>query len=271
MNLAFVNLALIGFLAGFIFSIPVAGPINIIITSNALGGRLRYCLRTAIGSSIIEFFYVLIIVYGISALYNLYKPLIPYLLLFGSVILILVGLRMLKMKLNFDKIESEKVIGDKIKNKGGMRTGIFVNLTNPSLFLGWLTSNFIIFSFVSSIGINVGGLDLLVNKNLNTFQEMTSDTKDKINLIDSTDNVLEKNPSTNESLHPLFLSSVYSISVAFGSFVWLFLYSKTVVKYRYKFKIEFLNLTIKLLSYLLIAIGVYLIYKAVTTFLVREI
>ncbi|MBK6914390.1 MAG: LysE family transporter [Ignavibacteriales bacterium] len=268
MTIAFINLILIGFFAGFLFSIPVAGPINIIITSNALGGRLRYCLRTAIGSSIIEFFYVMIIVYGISALYNLYQPLIPYLLFFGSIILILVGLRMLKMKLNFDNVDTEKVISDKIKNKGGMRTGIFVNLTNPSLFLGWLTSTFIIFSFVSSIGINTGGLDLLVNKNLNTFQEITGNTKDEINSPPLTSDIQEQSTSETESLHPLLLSSVYSISVAFGSFVWLFLYSKTVVKYRNKFKIEFLNFTIKLLSYVLISIGIYLIYKALTTFII---
>jgi len=268
MTIAFINLILIGFFAGFLFSIPVAGPINIIITSNALGGRLRYCLRMAVGSSIIEFFYVMIIVYGISALYDLYQPLIPYLLLFGSVILILVGLRLLKMKLDFDNVDSEKVISDKIKNKGGMRTGIFVNLTNPSLFLGWLTSTFIIFSFVSSIGINTGGLDLLVNKNLSAFKEITNDVKDEISSPDSTASVKEQIPSEVQNLHPLLLSSIYSVSVAFGSFAWLFLYSKNLVKYRNKFKIQFLNITIKFLSYVLIALGIYLIYKAVSTFLI---
>lgn len=260
MTIAFINLILIGFFAGFIFSIPVAGPINIIVTSNALSGRLRFCIRTAIGASIVEFFYILIIVYGISALYDLYQPLIPYLLLIGSIILITVGYRISKTKLDFENVESNKSISDRIKNKGGMRTGILINLTNPSLFLGWLTSTFIIFSFISSIGINTGGLDLLVNKNIGAFQNLSGNQSNNIveEQIDA-----QADPTT-EIIHPLLLSSVYSLSLAIGSFVWLYFYSKIVIKYRKKFNIKFLNMTVRLLGYLLIGVGLYLIYKSVS-------
>jgi len=112
-----------------------------------------------------EFFYVLIVVYGITALYTLYKPFVPYLLIAGSIILVFVGIKIIKTKLDVNNLESKTIMKDKIKNKGGFRTGILVNLTNPSLFLGWLISTFVVFSFASSIGLNTGGLDLIVNQN----------------------------------------------------------------------------------------------------------
>lgn len=145
-----LNLSLIGLLAGFILSIPVAGPINILITTNALLGKLRYCIMVAIGASIIEFFYVLIIVFGIVSLYELYEPFVPYLIFAGSIILLIVGARVMRTKFDLTNVNLKEIVKDKIANKGGLTTGIFINLTNPSLFLGWISSTFIIFSLASS-------------------------------------------------------------------------------------------------------------------------
>jgi len=77
-----ITVVLIGFSAGFIFSMPIAG---IIITSNALKGNLKFCLRTASGASIIEFFYVLIAVFGLAMLFSLYSSIVPYVLIVGSI------------------------------------------------------------------------------------------------------------------------------------------------------------------------------------------
>lgn len=90
------TLILVGFTAGFVFAMPIAGPISIIITSNALKGNIKYCIRTALGASIVEFIYVLIAVLGLSALFSLYSPLIPYLLLVGSFFLFLSVLKLLE-------------------------------------------------------------------------------------------------------------------------------------------------------------------------------
>lgn len=256
---SFITIIIIGFTAGFIFSIPVAGPINIIITSNALRGNLRFCLRTAFGASIIEFFYVLIIVFGISSLYSLYQPFIPYLLLAGAVILIFIGIRIIKSDF---KIDTENEI-EQEKNNGGFRTGIIINLTNPSLFLGWLTSTFIIFSLASSLGLNTGGLNLIINKNVSSFQEITGNEFEKLNKFNSDSLSNSENIENEKNLSPILLGTTYGLAVSIGAFVWLYLYSKLIIKYRKKLNLNLLSNIVRILGVVLCIIAVYLIYKAV--------
>ncbi len=255
-----INVLLIGFFAGIIFSIPVAGPINVLIMSNALSGRLRYCIRTAMGASVIEFFYVLIIVFGIASLFQFYEPFIPYLLIVGSIVLLIVGVRIAKTDLSNTNIKDKTLLDDKDKNRGGFRTGILINLTNPSLFIGWLTSSFLVFSFASSIGINTGGLDLLVNRNVNSFKEITSTQFEDFNDI-SDEHDEGESDNGGSAAHPLLLSLVYATAVAFGSYVYLYYYAKFIVKHRLKININIINKVVRGLGGVLILLSVYLAYK----------
>ncbi len=266
---ALITIIFVGFSAGFIFSIPVAGPINVIVTSNALSGKLRYCIRTALGASIVEFIYIVIIVFGISSLYSLYKPFIPYLLIAGGLILIGVGIKIIKTKFTLDNTSEKTVVKDKIKNKGGMRTGILINLTNPSLFLGWLTSTFLIFSFVSSIGLHTGGLNLIIKENVNSLREMSgSELKRLKKLPEDSSKMTNEDTPDEETLNPLLLGTVYGFSVAFGSFIWLYIYSKTIVKFRKKLNLKLVNRIIQILGVILLFVAVYLIYKAIQILLI---
>ena len=65
-----ITMSIAGFLTGFIFSMPIAGPISIMITSNALKGRLRYCNLFNLGASFGDFIYVFIAVFGLTKLYT---------------------------------------------------------------------------------------------------------------------------------------------------------------------------------------------------------
>ncbi|NWF89907.1 MAG: LysE family transporter [Ignavibacteriaceae bacterium] len=257
-----------GFVAGFILSIPVAGPINILITSNALLGKLRYCLLVAVGSSIIEFFYVLVIVFGIVSLYEIYKPFVPYILIIGSIVLIIVGIRVMRTKFDITHINLKEIVRDKIANKGGFLTGILINLTNPSLFLGWLSSTFIIFSLASSLNLNTGGLDIIVKENLDTIQKINSEQKsnEKINT-----DIMERfnNHHNGNELNPLVLSFIYAASLSIGSLVWLNLYTRFIVKFRNKLKISLISLIIKLLGFGLVIIGIFLAYNSINLFMVH--
>jgi len=260
------NLSLIGLLAGFILSIPVAGPINILITTNALLGKLRYCIMVAIGASIIEFFYVLIIVFGIVSLYELYKPFVPYLIFAGSIILFIVGIRVIRTKFDLTNVNLKEIVKDKIANKGGLTTGIFINLTNPSLFLGWLSSTFIIFSLASSLNLNTGGLDIVVKENLDTINKINSQSK----LDGKIENKIVEQPNNHNNdndLNPLVLSLIYASSLSIGSFIWLNLYARTIVKYRNKLKIGLISWIIRVLGLGLIMIGIFLLYSSIKIFI----
>lgn len=84
-----LTISVAGLIAGFIFSMPVAGPISILITSSALKGKLRYCNLVNAGASLADFIYILIAVYGFARLYPFYKPAIPYIFIAGSLFSIL--------------------------------------------------------------------------------------------------------------------------------------------------------------------------------------
>lgn len=243
-----ITVLIIGFLAGFIFSMPIAGPISIIITSNALKGNQRFCTRAAIGASIIEFFYVFIVIYGITKLYDYYKNYVPFILLIGAVFLVFIAYQIIKTNLNFNSFNLAEKVDKKIENKGGLRAGLIINLTNPSLLFGWLTSSFLVFSLASSLGLNTGGLDLLINEN--------------VNLLSSTAQVEAGSSVSEKSISDILLSTVYAFSVAIGGLVWLVYFSKLIIKHRNRLNVSFVNKLIKTLGYLLIGIALYLASKA---------
>jgi threonine/homoserine/homoserine lactone efflux protein len=254
-----------GLAAGFVLSIPVAGPINILITSNALLGKLPYCIKVAIGAAIIEFFYVLIIVFGIVSLYDLYKPIVPYILIVGSIILIIVGIKVMRTKFDLTNINLKGIVKDKIANKGGFLTGILINITNPSLFLGWLSTTFVIFSLASSLNLKTGGLDLIVKENLDTIKKINSEIKSKQKVDE---NIMERfnNHNSSDELNPLILSFIYAGSLSIGSLVWLNFYARMIVKFRNKLKIGLISWIIRTLGFGLVLIGLFLAYNSIKMF-----
>jgi threonine/homoserine/homoserine lactone efflux protein len=255
-----------GLIAGIIFSTPIAGPISILIVSKALEGKLRYCQRTAIGAAIVEFIYVFIVVYGIAALYSYYQPFIPYLLMIGAIIVIGVSLKIVRRPFNMDSFDATKIITDKIQNKGGMRTGIFINLTNPTLFIGWLVASFITLSVASSIGLNTGGLDIIVNKNVNSVSELAGSEFE--NLEELKDDHEFKNPDTLHDPPPvIILSLVFAFSVGIGVLVWFDQLSRFIIRHRDKIKVQILNKIILFLGIILFLLGAYLAYQAIVIFI----
>ncbi len=261
-----ITIFIVGLIAGIIFSVPVAGPISIIIISKALEGKLRYCQRTAIGAAIVEFFYVFIVVYGIAALYSYYQPFIPYLLMIGAIFVVLVSLRIFRRQIDLESFDATKIITDKIENRGGMRTGIVINLTNPSLFIGWLVASFITLSFVSSIGFNTGGLDIILNENVSSVSEITGTEFENLEtLTDDQENI--NSETMSNSLPVIILSLVFAFSVGLGALFWLDQLARFTIRHRDKIKVHVLNKFIQFLGVVLFFLGGYLAYQAIVIFI----
>lgn len=265
MTESFITILLLGLFAGFFFSVPIAGPISILITSNALKGRLRYCLRTALGGAIIETIYVFISVYGITSLYNYYQNAIPVILIVGSLFLLFVAYKVFKSKVYLEDI-SRSETNNIEDNKGGFRTGLILNFSNPSLFLGWFTSSFLLISFASSIGFNTGGMDILLYENVSSIEEITGES---IEPFDEFDLMIEKTDEqpARESLSTFVLSLTYALMVGLGSFIWFYLLSKLLISFREKININWLNGLVKTLGVFLFGIGFYLIYTGMNMLL----
>ncbi|MBU0475733.1 MAG: LysE family transporter [Bacteroidetes bacterium] len=258
-----ITILLIGFISGFVFSMPIAGPISILITSNALKGNKRFCIRTALGATIVEFVFVLVAVYGMTIIFSAYSSIIPYLLIIGALFLFFVGVKVFSSKIKLEDLtESEHdTNGVSSEDKGGLRAGLIINLSNPSLFFGILASSFLVLSFASSIGLNTGGLDLLLQENVTSIQEITGDSLKNIDSAFVKSHQLSEDAEHNS--YTLLLSVVYAFSLASGGFVWLYILMFLLIKYRTVIKISLLNLIIRGLSIVLFGISFYLLWTAI--------
>jgi threonine/homoserine/homoserine lactone efflux protein len=273
MGESIITMSIVGLITGFIFSMPIAGPISILVTSNALKGRMRYCNLVAIGASFADFVYVYIAVFGITKLYRYFKPAMPYFLGLGALFIIYVGYRVFRSKLDLEHLEEiEPKTGKPIKkHKGGFYTGFMVNFLNPTLIFGWLTTSVLVISFISALGFNTGGLDTMVDQNVKALNSsghqviensrVTSYLKpDSLKIFR---NHVAPKPATLPAWFPLTISFSYALALSLGSIAWFILLALTIARFRHRINIRILHWIIRGLGIILCCFGVFFAYSAI--------
>lgn len=272
-----ITMSVAGLLAGFIFSMPIAGPVSIMITSNALKGRLRYCNLVNFGASLADFTYVFIAVYGLTKLYSFYKPVIPYIFSFGSALLIFLGYRIFKTKIDIEHLEDKSHISEKIKKKekGAFYTGFMVNFFNPTLFLGWLTSCLLVITLLAAMGFHTGGLAVKIDQNA---KEISGIEGSKIENSKSLGLQFEKmqlpklkNHKEEPTKFPphfhLIISICFAFFISVGSIIWFYLLAWFICRFRKRININIISVFIKSLGVILCIFGLYFGYQAVRMFI----
>jgi threonine/homoserine/homoserine lactone efflux protein len=252
---------------------PIAGTISILITSNALKGKMRYCTLVAVGASIADFIYVFISVFGLTKLYSFYKPFIPYVLFGGAIFLFFIGYKTVKTKLGLENIDEKNFISKKIiKERGGFWTGLILNFLNPTLFMGWLTSSFFVISLITSLGFNTGGLEILMDQNIQQINKTGGNNINTQNTISYFQ--VDKVNTTLQQIHreknaqlpnyfPLLMSICYAFFLSLGGIMWFYFLARFLVKYRTKFNLKVMNRVIQILGIILCLFGVFLVYTAI--------
>ena len=266
-----ITISIVGLIVGFIFSMPIAGPISILITSNALKGRIKYCKDATLGASFADFVYVFAAVYGLTKFYTAYKPFIPYILLIGTFFLIYLGYKISKTKVDLEHIDDKsKLLGKVKKERSGFWTGFLLNFLNPTLFLGWLSSSFIIISVVAALGFNTGGLDKSVDNSFQTINKKGDDTtlRNKTLSYLHIDSTKFKKKESLSAPHfpkhfPLLLSACYAFFLSLGSIAWFFYLAFLLNKNRHRININVVNSIIRILGLVLCVFGLFLGYKAI--------
>jgi threonine/homoserine/homoserine lactone efflux protein len=273
-----ITISIIGLIAGFLFSMPIAGPISILITSNALKGRLKYCNLLTIGAAIADFIYVLIAVYGITHLFSAYKGVIPYILGAGAIFVFYIGVRIIRTKFDPEHIDEEQRLADEQekKHKGAIYTGFMLNFLNPTLFFGWLISSFIALSFAASLGFDTGGLSSAVDQSLDQIERIEGGISEKPRIPSylqfDTLKILKKEYQSQRHIEkPLkvpvynhFITSFfYAAFLATGSILWFFLLSVTLVRFRKKININILNWMVRTMGIALCLFALFFGYTAV--------
>lgn len=275
MTESIIVLGIAGLVTGILFSVPAAGPITILIVSNGLKGKLRYCHRISYGAAFADLVYTFIAVYAFSNLYEYYKPYIPYIIGIGSILLILLGIRMYRTKIDYEHMDDTGVLKDKIRNKGGFRTGLFVNFLNPALFVGWLISSFLIISLAASIGYDTGGLSTQINNNIHDIddQEITNQLESRKDVLENMIGQMEVDENSvntsdeDEQISLLTLSIVFATMVALGSTIWFYYLGSFIVRKRHAFKTATINKLVNGLGVLLVISGIYFAIISIQGFL----
>ena len=266
-----ITISVAGFLAGFLFSMPVAGPVSILIVSHALKGERHFALAAASGAAVVDALYCFIAVYGFTNLYYLYSPFIPYALIIGSLFLFILGYKIRHTHLDLEHIDEKNDSLKKhprLRKRGRFLNGFMINLLNPTLFFGWLTSSFVMLSFIASLGLNVGGLEGMIESNVETISH---DNNMQITQIDtstfnhsSTPKKIVKKPSTSFQV----LNSVaFALFIALGSVFWFFHFSRFLVEHRKRIRMDIIDKIIHTLGFALWGFGIYLLYKGITILL----
>jgi threonine/homoserine/homoserine lactone efflux protein len=272
-----ITISITGLLAGFIFAMPIAGPISILITSNALKGRLLYCNLVSLGASIADFTFVFIAVFGVTKLYSFYAPAIPYMFVAGAIFFIILGVKIVRTKVDIEHLEDKRHIIDKIKKKerGGFYTGLMINFLNPTLFIGSLTSSFFIISLIASLGFHTGGLAFQINQNVKEINKiegthivdsaaMNNERFDKIPVPKMKNHKAE--PTSFPKHFHLAISICYAFFLALGSVIWFYLLAFLIVRYRHKINVKIISAIVRGLGVVLCFIGIYFGYLATEIF-----
>jgi threonine/homoserine/homoserine lactone efflux protein len=274
-----ITISLVGLVVGFVFSMPIAGPVSILITSHGLRGELRYCFTAALGASIIDLIVCFIAVQGATKVLGLYAAVIPYALLAGAVFLFIVGVRIVKARFDFNHLDVKQTGVMRffsMNEKNGFWTGLVLNASNPSIFFGWLTSSFIIISFVSSLGLHVGGLDQMLVDNVASVNKYASHNTGKGDIIPSIaapklpvappdeKSIEQDNPP---ELFRVFFSLSYAFFVAAGTIVWFFLFSYFLIRNRKKLRVDVISNVIHGLGIFLCGFALFLVWRALDIFI----
>lgn len=127
--------ALLGFAVGFVFSMPVAGPISILVFSRGLQDRIRSGVYLAIGGALAESMYAYLAFWGFSELLTAHPWVQP--ISRGVAALLLIGLGMHFMlkrsRPDLPELPPDPAVG----NKRSFFLGLTITLLNPTLIATW--------------------------------------------------------------------------------------------------------------------------------------
>lgn len=133
--------ALIGFLFGFIGSMPVAGPIAVLIFSRAVENRIRSALYIGLGAVIPEVAYACLAFYGFSSLLASYTWIVPISRGVAAVILLGLGVSFARRRVQ-GEVRPVKAEG----RWGSFGLGFAICGLNPTLIATWTGAATTLFS-----------------------------------------------------------------------------------------------------------------------------
>lgn len=127
--------ALLGFLFGFVGSMPVAGPVAVVVFGRGIEDRGRSGLYIAVGSAFAESVYAYLAFWGFSAFLTQYRWIETVSTIAAAVILSGLGLRfMLKRSVTERPVDAPRA---RVGKKRNFVLGFMLTALNPTLIATW--------------------------------------------------------------------------------------------------------------------------------------
>lgn len=140
--------AVVGFAMGFCGSMPLTGPIAILVFHRGLFGRYRDGMAVAAGAAVAESMYCGLAIAGFGALLESYELLRPICRTISVIILFALGLWFVRARPpeRIEPAPGEPVGVDRIAREVGQ--GFSITALNPVIVLNWSASIAILYSVV---------------------------------------------------------------------------------------------------------------------------
>lgn len=127
--------SLLGFVFGFVASMPVLGPVSLLVFERGLKDRVRSGVYLALGSALAESVYAYLAFWGFSELLDVHSWIEPISRGLAAVLLTALGLRF-ALK-GADKEAAELKPDPHIGNKRSFFLGFTITALNPTLIATW--------------------------------------------------------------------------------------------------------------------------------------
>src|SRR5271163_3359738 len=130
--MSFVWVSLVALVFAFVGSLPLAGPIALLVVSNGAGGRYKEALRIALGAAIAEGIYAALAFWGFATFLARHALVLP--ISHGVTAVVLCGLG---AKFLFFKLKDEASKPEEEAKPGGFWVGFSISAINPTLLATW--------------------------------------------------------------------------------------------------------------------------------------
>lgn len=135
--------ALLGLAIGYVGSMPVAGPIAVLVLGRGLEDRGRNALFLALGSAIAESVYAYLAFWGFSAFLASYPWIEPVARIAAAVLLFGLGVHFYRKR----QTEQPAPRAENVGNKRSFFLGFTITALNPTLIATWTFTVTTVFSF----------------------------------------------------------------------------------------------------------------------------
>jgi len=137
-------ITLSGFLLGFFSSIPVAGPISVLVFALGIENRFKTAIGVAAGGALGEALYAFLAFWGFSKFLSRYPMVDEASRFVTAVILLIIGVSLLRKK--DPRNPKAPNAESKDTSRNGILIGLGISLLNPTLILTWTAVSSLFFS-----------------------------------------------------------------------------------------------------------------------------